>query len=586
MRARRSGREPRSRWARFAALSLVLAAIFAVWGIVIAVSLAGAHVHTDSAVDAMKDVRHAGLGADPAELRDELDDAAASFRAARQRLTNPAVRAARWLPVVGRQLDSADALARAGAQVAEVGDDALGALGDRFERTPSAVERVQLLADVARVTGDAARRLGTVELGPRSWLVPPLAAARREFAEELGDTRRTLSRAHAGSISAHDLLAGPRRYLVFAGNNAEMRAGSGMFLSVGVLESVGGRLLLGDMRSVTDIPVPDGVPLEGDLADRWGWLKPQTDWRNLMLSPRFDVNAELAARMWEASGGGAVDGVMSVDPVALAAVVRATGEVRVHDRPIPGDAVVPELLHEQYVRHAGDEDKGARREELGLLARSAMAAIDSRPWSVEGLGPQLAEAARGRHVLLWARRAEEQRGWAAAGVDGSLPDNGLLVAVHNRGGNKLDQFLQVDVAASSTVTSDGERAVRLRVDVANDTPANEPPYIAGPYPGSPFVAGEYFGLLSVNVPGSARNTRIEGVPKLVVAGADGSTRAVAAEIRLLAGERKQFTVRFELPAGGAGADEAVVVPSARVPAIRWRHERTEWTDDSRQIIRW
>ena len=587
MRARRSGRGPRSRRARFAALGLFLFAVFAVWGLVVAVSVARAQVHTDSAVDAMKQVRNAGLGTDPADLRDELDDAASSFRAARQRLSNPAVGAARRLPFVGRQLDSADAMAAAGAAVARVGDDALRALGDRFKRTPSAGERVQLLADVARVTGDADRRLGTLDLGPRSWLVPPLAAARRDFGVELARTRRALSRAHAGSRSARDLLAGPRRYLVFAANNAEMRAGSGMFLSVGVLESSGGRLTLGQMRSVTDIPVADGVTLTGDLADRWGWLAPHTDWRNLMLSPRFDVNAELAARMWEASGGGPVDGVLSVDPVALAAVVRATGEVRVHDRAITGDNVIAELLHEQYVRHAGDADKGARREELGLLARAAMAAIDTRPWSVEGLGHQLAEAARGRHVLLWARRVDEQRGWEAAGLDGGVPGDALLVALHNRAGNKLDQFVQIDVAASSKERDDGGRDVVLRVDVVNDTPPNEPPYIAGPYPGSPFVAGEYFGLLSVSVPRSARNTRIDEVPKLAVAGADGPVRVVAGEVRVLAGERKQFRVRFELPPRPAGEQTSVtVIPSARVPAVRWRHGRTEWQDDSRRIIRW
>src|SRR5207302_706399 len=78
------------------------------------------------------------------------------------------------------------------------------------------------------------------------------------------------------------LLTGPRTYLVFAANNAEMRAGSGMFLSVGQFITRDGSVRLTGMGTVNDVAIPPGaVPLQGDLAGRWGWLKPQNDWRNL-----------------------------------------------------------------------------------------------------------------------------------------------------------------------------------------------------------------------------------------------------------------------------------------------------------------
>ena len=67
-------------------------------------------------------------------------------------------------------------------------------------------------------------------------------------------------------------------------------------------------------RSPTSTCPDDRVPLSGDVADRWGWLAPNREWRNLASSPRFDANAELAAQMWKASTGQDVDGVLAHRP--------------------------------------------------------------------------------------------------------------------------------------------------------------------------------------------------------------------------------------------------------------------------------
>src|SRR6266851_4771702 len=132
----------------------------------------------------------------------------------------------------------------------------------------------------------------------------------------------------AGATSAMaDLLSG-RRYLVLAANNAEMRAGSGMFLSVGVLESSAGAFHLGPVRPSADFDLPgDGVALGGTLAERWGWLHPNREWRNLGLSPQFDETGPLAARMWQAAQGQPIDGVLAVDVEALKTMLSVTGPV-------------------------------------------------------------------------------------------------------------------------------------------------------------------------------------------------------------------------------------------------------------------
>ena len=100
---------------------------------------------------------------------------------------------------------------------------------------------------------------------------------------------------------------------------------------------------MGELFPTGDLYIDEPtVPLDADLRDRWGWLNPNQEWRNLGVSPRFDATAELASRMWTSLGGAPVDGVLALDPIALQAIMKATGPVDVAGRgaegPLPGPA--------------------------------------------------------------------------------------------------------------------------------------------------------------------------------------------------------------------------------------------------------
>ena len=43
--------------------------------------------------------------------------------------------------------------------------------------------------------------------------------------------------------------------------------------------------------------------------------------------------------------------------------------------------------------------------------------------------------------MLWSADPAEQAGWATVQVAGNVEAGLMLLGVHNRGGNKLDQFL-------------------------------------------------------------------------------------------------------------------------------------------------
>jgi hypothetical protein len=434
------------------------------------------------------------------------------------------------------------------------------------------------LGDLAARTD---RRLVGLDLGPDRALVGPLGEARDDLARELTNLRTGLRHGTEASATIADLLAGPRRYLVLAANNGEMRAGSGMLLSAGELESEGGRLRLGDLESVANIPVPPGVALPQDLAERWGWLKPNEDWTSLMVSPRFDAMAPLAAQMWVASGHRPVDGVLAVDPVTLSALLRATGPVTVGDREITSDNVVEELLHGQYFRFSNDE-KVQRRDDLGQIANAAFQAFDAGGWSPSLLAGGLVTAARGRHVMAWSARPAEQAGWVAAGIDGGLRPESLLVSVLNRAGIKNDQFLTVSATLDVRQTGT-ERECTLTIDLRNVIPPDQPSYISGPHPGSGADKDEYLGILTVNLPGDAQEGRFDCVQSLAVAGPDGPTRVIGFQLSLKRGEARSVVARFRLP-GGHGAVR--VEPTARVPGVTWSYGEERWNDGRTHVLRW
>ncbi len=505
------------------------------------------------------------------------------FSDAHGRVDTPALAPARFIPVVGRQLQSVIALSRGAADVAAAGIQGVTESQEILAGpAPATAERVGMIRSLGELAARIEKRLAAIHLGPRKALLSPLGDARDDLAVEIGTVRNGLRRASEGAVALADFLEGPRRYLVLAANNAEMRAGSGMFLSAGELETSNGAFRLGELRSVTEFPVPPGaVALTGDVADRWGWLKPNEDWTSLMVSPRFDVMAPLAAQLWVATGHAPVDGVLALDPVALREMLASTGPVRVGDREINERNVIEELLHGQYLRFSGDE-RPERREELGRIAEAVFSSLERGGWAAARLGGGLARAARGRHIVLWSAVPSQQTGWAAAGLDGGLRSDSVLVSVLNRGGNKLDRFLRVSSAIDCRPVGDDSECM-LRMTLRNEVPAGEPRYVAGPHPRSGVGEGVYLGILAVNVPGAATGSRFSGVEALAVSGPDGPTRVVGFQLSLGRGDERSVELVFRLP----GTDGQVrVEPSARVPPISWTSGRTRWDDRGARTIAW
>lgn len=571
---------------------LVLAVLaVAVWAVLAATVLLGVRRDTYAGIDKLEQAREvltpralvAGEGVDL------LRDAEAAFERAHAGARSPLLSPLRILPVIGRQVRAVDGMTNGAAEVVGAGVEAIEDAGDALETArPKGGERIAVVRKLGAVVERAADRLSEVDLGPGEALVGPVRSARERFDVELADLRDATDNVSAATSGVTSFLEGPSDYLLLAANNAEMRVGSGTFLSVGVLKVADGSFELGEMRPTAEFEVPAGaVPVEADLADRWGWLQPNREWRNLGASPRFDSQAALAARMWKARTGATVDGVLALDPIALRALLAATGPVEVAGTMIDSGNVVSEILLGQYRGLVGYPQEQPRRDRLNAIARAAVENLESGDWEVVDLVDELRKAAGGRHVLAWSARAIEQRGWLGAGLAGDLEDDSVLLGVHNRGGNKLDQFLDVRAGVSTTAGGDGAE-VSIRVELSNRAPEGLPQYVAGPFPSAEGAAeGLYQGLLVAELPRLARDFYMtdESGERLdpVAAGADGVSWVVAAYVEVPRGASRSVVVRFRLP---EGSNALVVEPSARVPAVTWSFAGADWIDEAARRIEW
>jgi hypothetical protein len=506
---------------------------------------------------------------------DQLRKAADLFGKAHDDLSSPVLAPVRILPFVGRQVRSASALSGAAHEAVDLGADILRDVHALIEPgLPPGPARVDALRESARIAAQGRDLLHQIDLGPDDALVGPLADARDRFASELADVENAMGVAADGASSMAKVMQGPTTWLLLAANNGEMRAGSGMFLSATTVHFADGRMSLSDVRSLADMVLPQPVAVtDADLLARWGWSGLDRDFRNVALTPRFPASAEQAARMWVAATGEKIDGVVALDVAGLAAFLQALGPVEVDGVRLDAGGVTQYLLHDQYI--GATDDTQERRDRLGRIARTIFERINQPGVDLPSVAQSVRDATQGRHLMVWSADAALQSVWERAEVAGALHPESVLVALSNRGGNKLDQHVRVTAHLETTAGNDGTD-VTVRLRVTNSLPAGEPPYVVG-------GNGSYSGFLTVDLPRDATGVTLEGGAQLAALGSDGGVSQVIGRVVLIEqGATLEATLRFHL---AAGLSELRIEPSARLPALTWDWDAVTWQDGESKVVR-
>lgn len=540
------------------------------WIVAVVVTVLDVRRELGSAEDRASVLRDSGL--DSLE-NDELRLIDQSLQKADRDMDRPYLAPVKWLPVVGRQVRVVDAVAET---LASISGPAIRAL-DLASSDPA--DRLALLRAVEREVTAMRAGVEQRDLGPANNLVAGLGVQRADLERQLAELERQIVKVEAAVIAFRQLLEGGD-YLLLGANNNEMMVGSGMVLSVGLLEVDDGEVVLGEFGpSDARFPVPMNPPssrraVDPDVDARWGYMFPTNDYRKLTLTSRFaEFGAPQALLMWEAQTGQKAEGVMLLDPFVLDALLGVVGPVTVDGETYAQGTALEYLLKGQYAQFQSDEEgRDARRDQLSLIAAAVLERVQAAEFDPLDLVNAMRPLIAGRHLMMYSTNPEEQAGWEALGLSGEVTGDETGVFAMNLGGSKLDPYVDVDVDVTTTQDQlDGPRTVRYTIALTH-TAADAsalPHYVVGPWDSIPLPErGTYSARLLINVPGTSSGLRFVPQRRLEVFGADGPLFVMASRIQLRPGQTETVLVEYELPAAVSIVD---VLPSARYPTMTWTY---------------
>ncbi|MBC7633536.1 DUF4012 domain-containing protein [Aeromicrobium sp.] len=478
------------RWVVRTAILLLFATVIAVW---LGLSGLSAQRHLQAARAALDTARQALLDGRPQEARAAVVRAGKDTARARALTDDPVWKATAALPYVGVTLKAVRAVVAGADDLSRV--VLPGAVAAAESLSPQTLRRADGSFDLARIKAAAPEvhasalaaqgvrdRLGR----PAGPVVGAVATAQRQLAAQvdqvvdlLGSADRTLKLAPAllGSDRA-------RRYLVLVQQSAESRGTGGLIGGFAVIEAEAGQLRTVDQGSNADlengaVAVPPGVP--ASYVDLYGGDGALELWQNVNLSPDLPTVARVVEALWQAQGGKPLDGVIALDSVALASILRGTSPLVVGDLTVAPDRLVEFLAVEQYRGVSGNRDRGVRKDLLSDFAVAAAATLSSPGSDTRALVRGLAEAVTSGHLRMTSRDSLLQPGLRAAEVDGALPGGAGPLAfpvVSNATGGKLDYFLDRSVVYLAGPCQGVRRPSSISVRLTNQAPAEGlPPYM-------------------------------------------------------------------------------------------------------------
>lgn len=498
-------RRPATVRRRLLAGLLVLLLVLLVDGVYVAFSL---QANLQEAADRLA-AADTGLG--EARLRAAEEDLTDALLAAGQaaRLTDrPSFEIAQRLPGAGKDADSVEILADVAELSAEAGLAAVDAARDagalKGDLAAAVYREGQVRLDAlaralpavtrARDLLDRATRL--LETAPDPALGPvtdalDVARERVDAAFVVADRARTLLRALPGLLGE----AATRTYLLAFLTPSEARGSGGVMGFYGILETVDGRVELTTVSPVvrlTGYPFGSVDPPTPWFAKRYATAYGLRQFQQANATPNFPVAAEVWLRMYERVIGDRLDGVMAMDPIALAELTKATGPLRGRgiDAPIGPDNAARVILHDSYVAFGRDE--AAQERFLGDLIDDFWNKLNGADVDEPALVRAVAEAVRTKHLKIYSRDDGDQRALEELRADGGYEAAGpniQLVFNNNAVPSKVDYFLTRTIDTEVRVDQDGTALVTTKVTLRNTAPDGPPSLLLGPN-----IAGDPKGL--------------------------------------------------------------------------------------------
>lgn len=351
-----------------------------------------------------------------------------------------------------------------------------------------------VLASAAESVRESSARLNGLDADS---LLPQLSGPIVSARTELSSLSSSLDVAADFSHLAPAMLGGDgsRNYLLMIQNNAEARATGGIPGALAKLTIEQGRLSLGSQSSAgalgefsppIDVDAEQQVIYAGQLG---------SSMQDVNLTPDFPTAARTAHQMWERKTGERLDGVISIDPVSLGYILKATGPVKLADPAfqkmttgslptvLNSQNVVKTLLSDVYSEIRPPDLQDAYFAEV---TNQIFAALSSGTADAKVLLNGLTRGIEERRISVWSVAPSEQdiigrHPLAAAALGASSAEFG---AFFNDGtGAKMDYYVKRTVQLVKECPRDGYEQTTVRVTSTNTAPADAatalPAYVTG-----------------------------------------------------------------------------------------------------------
>ncbi|WP_320536357.1 DUF4012 domain-containing protein [Pseudarthrobacter sp. IC2-21] len=436
-----------------------------------------------------------------------VDELRAHTSAAKQAADEPLWTLASTLPGLGANFAAVAEVARSADDVSNLGLAPLvrvysslnwetllpGSSGTDLRPLEAASPNISAAADAVRLSADRLSQIDTTKLIPQ--VAAPLTSARDQLQ---GLTGALDAAANASTIAPGMLGAqAPRNYLLIIQNNAESRASGGIPGALAVLTLDKGKLALGTQSSAGAVGVMSTtIPVDSEqqqiYSSRMGKFM-----QDVNLTPDFPTAASTAQAMWEKKYGQHVNGVISIDPVALSYILEATGPVKItqpeltalagHGLPteLNGQNVVKSLLSDVYAKIKEPKLQDAY---FAGVAQETFAALSNGKGEAKGLIKGLTKGVEEGRVLVWSGLPAEQSVIGQYALSGSIAGPSVAPAqfgvYFNDGtGAKMDYHVKRTVQLVKECAQNGYEQTTVRVTSTSTAPADAatslPAYVTG-----------------------------------------------------------------------------------------------------------
>ena len=345
------------------------------------------------AVTIVERVGPAATAEDVVTIADDISQADASLGRARGTLDNdPLLTILRVIPPVAAQIDGASRMAAAAQRLTSEHHE-VARLMERYVEIRDGSTGRDRMAGLIKFAADEKETIGSVLVAIQDAaaemsglsdvdLIGPLAAARTELLQyldqfgQMAESTRPLLRAVPSLFG----VGTPRRYLVLALDNAELRPVGGLIAAFATVRIEGGRLGSLDFRDIAEVDradqityVPPPVPLQDHLLGDFTWQVADAGWW-----PDFARSAGEARHLYAIeTGDNNFDGVIAFTPDLVDALIGVTGPVDVPGTGItvgPGEAYI-HSLEEAEILNIGP----TRKQFLADLASAVLRRVEQLP---------------------------------------------------------------------------------------------------------------------------------------------------------------------------------------------------------------